>query len=161
MAPVLSDAINSLKTQIGAGSNYHLDKAEYSVTAPDADTAPKAYVLANQLLAVCIFHAQDLLAHKAFPAGDGGDEILAFVKATDDTTCIALVLALAEWYTDHIGLTSAHYSADSTNTLTSLTVTTIGQAETVATDMKAKLNAHFSSDTLAGPSAPSIRLTDA
>jgi len=156
MAPVIATAVNDIKAQIGHGSSFHLDASEVTVTAANATDGPTAITLANNILAVFKFHASDLLAHKANDATVDAD-LAALSPCTDNTTCIALVLAMCTAFTAHLDSTTANYADDSTNDLSSSTVTTIGQAETVATDMKAKLNAHMAS----APAAKSIRLIDA
>jgi hypothetical protein len=134
------------------GANIHRDASERIVTAATANSPSTAVTLANDIRRIYAFHAADDVAHKAAD----GTNVTALAACHDDTTCIALVLALALAYEAHRVSTSVHDNADSTHSLTSTTVTTIGQAETVATDMKAKLNLHLAA-ALAGKSVRLVK----
>lgn len=143
----IATAINTTRQAAVGTSKPHADASEVTVTAADSATPATAIALANNLLSVYNFHLGDTLAHKVADSAD----LTGLSPCVDNTTCIALVLAMATGYETHRASTTYHYTADSTNTLTSTTVTTIGQAETVATDLKAKLNAHMAT-ALAGKS---------
>lgn len=148
----LGTLINGIRGAVGSATKFHLDAYETTVTAADAGATElaKGITLANQIRAIYNFHVSDTVAH----AGTDADEATAVAKASDQTTLIALVLDLAAQYELHRVETAGpvHLNADSTNTLTSTTVTTLAQACAVATDLKAKLNAHMA-NALAGQSA--------
>jgi len=148
-----SPQMRTLAAQVNAarnaavGSNIHRDASERIVTAATANSPSTAITLANDCLRIFNFHCADDVGHKAAD----GDNPVALEACTDQTTCIALVLALATAYEAHRVDTDVHDNADSTHSLASTTVVTIGNAETVATDLKAKLNLHMAA-ALAGSS---------
>lgn len=153
----LADAVNSLKKQIGAGSDFHLDAYETPVALADATNLATAVALANQCKAVYNAHVGDVLAHKA---ADGTAEAndAANPNAGDGglAAAITLVNDIKAKYNTHRASTTFHYSADSTNTIVTADATDLASLETLVNDVKAKLNAHMAS----APSAPSLRVVD-
>jgi hypothetical protein len=148
---VVATAHNSLKAQIGAGSFFHLDKSERTVTAANASSLATSITLANDVMGVYLFHLADTLGHKV------DDPAPALVKATSLATAITLANAIKSDYNTHRASTTYHYTADATNTITSADATDQTSLNTLLNELKTDINAHMAS----GPAAASIRLVDA
>ncbi|HEU4615554.1 MAG TPA: hypothetical protein VFS15_25845 [Kofleriaceae bacterium] len=146
----IADAHNALKAQIGAGSAFHLDKSERTVTAADAADLATSLVLANDIKAIYEFHLADTLAHKA------ADAAPALTKATDLASAETLANAIKADYNTHRASTTYHYNADATNAVASADATDQASLNTLLNEMKGDLNAHLAS----GPSAASLRAVD-
>lgn len=150
--PPLATAINALKAQVGAGSSFHLDASEVTVTAANATDLASALVLVNQMLQVYRFHMADTLAHKVV-----GVDLASYADATDLATAITRVNDIKAKYNVHRASTTHHYTADATNVVAVADATDLASLQTLANDVKAKLNAHFAS----APAAASIRVVSA
>lgn len=149
----MRDAINALKAQIGAGSSFHLDAAEVTITAANASDLNTSVALANQIRTVYLLHLENsrdggVLQHKV------ADPAPALTPATDLATAIALANAIKSDYNTHRASTTYHYNADSTNAITSADASDQSSLNTLLNEIKTDLNAHMAS----APSAPSIRL---
>lgn len=149
----MRDAINALKTQIGAGSKFHLDAAEVTITAATASDLATSLTLANQIRVVYLLHLENardggVLQHKV------ADPAPALTAATDLATAITLANAIKSDYNTHRASTTYHYNADSTNTITSSDATDQSSLNTLLNELKTDINAHMAD----APSAPSIRL---
>ena len=159
--PVLAtvrDAINALKTQIGAGATFHLDAAETVVSAANASDLATSLTLANAIKRVYELHLESasgleggVLAHKE------ADAAPALTTATDLATAITLANAIKADYNTHRASTTYHYNADATNVVTSADATDQTSLNTLLNEIKTDLNAHMAS----APSAPSLRLVGA
>jgi len=153
----ITNGVNGARAAVGAGANFHLDAYETPVSAATAVDLGTSITLTNQIKAIYNTHVVDLLAHGSADSAD----VVATATAVDQTTVIALAHDLAAAYELHrvkvTGSPAVHYNADSTNSLTSTTVTTLAHVEAVMTDMKAKLNLHMAS----APLGSSMRLTPA
>lgn len=154
----LADAVNSLKTQIGAGSHFHLDASEVTALLANATDLPSAIALVNQIKRVWNGgyggtypgHTQDLLAHKAVDSAD----VTAVADAADLTTAEALANDLKAKFNTHIASTTYHYNADATNTIAAANATDLASLETLVNAIKTSLLAHWAS----APSAASLRV---
>jgi len=144
----LVDAVNGLKAQIGAGSSFHLDASEVTVTAANATDLASALVMVNQLRAVQVFHRADTLAHKIVDVAT-----IAAPVATDLATAITLANELKADYATHRAATTLHYNADSTNTVSASDATDLSSLVTLVNELKVDFNAHMAS----APSAASLR----
>lgn len=149
MATIVADVCNKLKTQIGAGSKFHLDASEVTVTAADASSLDTSLTLVNQLRAVYEFHKADTLAHKAADTAT-----LTAPAATDLASAITLANELKGDYNVHRASTSWHYNADSTNVVAASNASDQGTLNTLLNDIKTQFLAHFAD----APSCPSVRL---
>lgn len=149
---VLATAINSLKAQIGAGSSFHLDKSEKTVTAANASSLATSLTLVNQLLAVYRFHMADTLAHKVT-----GVALASYSAATDLATAITRANDIKAKYEVHRASTTYHYNADSTNTIAAADATDQTSLNTLLNELKTDFNAHMAS----GPTGASIRAVNA
>jgi len=153
----LVDAHNALKSQIGAGAFFHLDKSEITSLLADATDLASTIALANQLKKVWNGgysttypgHTQDTLAHKVVDSTD----VTAVADASDLTTVEALLNDLKAKFNTHIASTTYHYNADATNTIATANATDLATSEALANSIKAALLAHWAS----GPSAASLR----
>lgn len=152
-------AVNAVKTQIGAGSAYHLDVSEVTVTAGNGDgTLATALTLVNQLAAVYTFHIADALAHKA---ADATDVLTVSYPVATLANAESLANNIKAKYNLHIASTSAHFNADITNGVTAADATDQGTLDTLITQIKAKLNAHFGTGGAPTNCAASIRVVGA
>lgn len=147
-----ADAHNDLKAQIGAGSHFHLDASERTVTAADATDLATSLILVNQILAVYRFHMADTLAHKTT-----GVALASYVPATDLATAITRANDVKSKYNTHIASTTYHYNADSTNDVASSNATDQDSLNTLVNDIKAQMVAHLAD----APAAASIRVVPA
>ena len=151
LAPVMATAINSLKAQIGAGANFHLDAGEEAISSPTATDLPTSLALVNNLIGVMTFHFADLLAHKAADATS-----LPAVGAAVDLASAqtAINLCRTSWGT-HIASTAKHYNADATNTIVGTPAATdLPSLQTLANAFATVFAAHIAS----APAGKSIRL---
>lgn len=153
LVPTFVDAINAIKTQIGASTKFHLDKSELTAIAATASDLTTAMTLCNELIAVWRFHAADTLAHKAADA----TELPALNAAVDLDSAVTAAEALRVNHGDHIASTTYHYNADATNTISATTVTDLTTLKAALNEMKTDLNAHMAD----GPSAASMRMSPA
>jgi hypothetical protein len=151
LCSVVATNHNALKAQIGAGSNFHLDKSERAVTAANASSESTSIALANDVMNVYLFHLADTLAHKE------EDPAPALVKATTLATAITLANAVKADYNTHRASTTYHYNADSTNAVAASDASDQSTLNTLLNEIKTDLNAHMAS----GPAAASLRLVDA
>jgi hypothetical protein len=153
------DAHNDLKTQVGAGAFFHMDKSEATVTPADSTDLPTALVLLNAIRAVWNQastpgmsypgHSYDTLAHKVV---DSTDQTAAPV-ATSLATAQTLANDIKAKYNTHRASATYHYNADSTNAVAAADATDLASLITLVNDIKAKLNAHMAS----GPASKSLR----
>jgi hypothetical protein len=152
----LVTAHNDLKHQVGAGSHFHLDASEVTVTLADCTDLPTAIALVKQLMAVYTFHINDTLAHKA---ADVTNVLLHTVASVVDlASAETAVNDLHTQYTAHIADASvSNYNADSTNTDSSASATSLTTLKNRANGLKAALNAHMAD----APSSKSLRLVKA
>lgn len=147
-----ADAHNDLKAQIGAGSSFHLDKSEKTVTKANASSLATSLVLVNEILGVYKFHMADKLAHKVV-----GVALASYAPATDLTTAMARANDVKAKMNTHIASTTYHYTADATNGISSPDATDQASLNTLLNEIKTDLNAHMGS----GPAAKSIRVVPA
>lgn len=152
MASFIASAHNDLKAQIGAGSHFHLDQSEQTVTAANATDLPTALALCNQILGVYKFHMADTLAHKV-----AGVALASYAPATDLTSLETRLNDIKAKFNTHIASTTYHYNADATNTIATADASDLATSEALANAIKSALNAHMGD----GPTAKSLRLTDA
>lgn len=150
LVQTIADAHNALKSQIGAGSAFHLDKSERTIGAADAADLATSLVLANDIKAIYEFHLADTLAHKA------ADAAPALVKATDLASAETLANAIKADYNTHRASTTYHYNADATNTIASADASDQSSLNTLLNELKTDINAHMAS----GPAAASLRAVD-
>lgn len=149
---VICDAHNDLKTQIGAGSNFHLDKSEYTVTAANASNLATALTLVNEIVRVYQFHMADTLAHKVT-----GVALASYAEATDLASAMARANDVKAKYEVHRASTTFHYTADSTNAIVAADASDQSTLNTLLNELKTDLVAHLAS----GPTGKSLRLVDA
>lgn len=145
-------AHNSLKAQIGAGSSFHLDASEKTITAANASDLATSLTLVNQILAVYQFHMADTLAHKVT-----GVALASYAEATTLATAITRANDIKAKYNVHRASTTYHYTADSTNVTAASDATDQSSLNTLLNELKTDINAHMAS----APSAASLRLVDA
>jgi len=154
--PILAQlvtAFNTLKTQIGFGSAFHLDAYEFSITAANASDLATSLTLANQIRTIYLGHLENsneggVLAHKV------ADPAPALTVSTDLATAITLANAIKADYNTHRASTTYHGNADSTNVVTSADATDQGSLNTLLNEIKTDLNNHMAN----AQSAPSLRL---
>ena len=151
MAAVIADAHNDLKAQIGAGSHFHLDASEATVTAANATDLASSLTLVNNILGVYQFHMADTLAHKTT-----GVALASYAFATDLASAIARANDIQTKYNTHRASTTYHYNADATNVSSAAAASDQGTLNTLLNDLKTQLNAHMD-----GPTAKSLRLVGA
>lgn len=149
LVQTIADAHNDLKAQIGAGSAFHLDKSEETITAANASDLATSLTLVNQLKAVYEFHRVDTLAHKAADSTDS----ISSATAIDLASAITLANEIKAKYNTHIASTTYHYNADATNAVAAADATDQGTLDTLANAIKTAINAHMAS----GPAAKSLR----
>lgn len=150
LCSVLCTAYNALKSQIGAGSSFHLDASEVTVTAADATDLPTSLALCNNLIGVLTFHFADLLAIKVVDA----TSLPALGAGVDLTSAVTAANLMKASYNTHRASTAKHYNADATNVVTSADATDQASLNTLLTEMKGDVNAHLAS----APAAASLRL---
>lgn len=147
----VADLVNALKAQIGAGSNFHLDKSEVKPSTANLSPVGLApcLVALNELIGVYTFHAADLLAHKVADAGS----LPAIGAAVDLASAQTAANLLKTFHTAHIASTTVNYAADATNTIGAANATNQASLETLIAALQTAITAHMAS----GPSAPSVR----
>ena len=150
------DAFDSLKAQIGAGSNFHLDASELTVTfsslsGSDADATTAALNAAYEIAWVFYKHRTSSLEHVA------AESATAPAKPATLAAAYTLINAVKAAYNTHIASTSYHFNADSSNEVSTTDASSLSTLQTLANAFKTKLNAHI----VSAPSAPSLRLTNA
>lgn len=156
----LANAVNNLKAQIGAGSAFHLDVSEVTVTAPNgAGTLAGAIALANNIIAVLKFHFADTLTHKAADSTSLPSPLDPVNATLANAESCANSLHTA-WGT-HIASTAVHYNADAVNTDGSSSASDQATTDTRLNALKAAINAHFGSGGAPSGVAPSIRAVSA
>ena len=151
LAPLCA-AHNDLKLQIGAGSFFHLDASEVTVTAANASDLATSLTLTNQLLDVYKFHMADTLAHKV-----AGVALASYAYATDLATAQTRANDIKSKYNTHIASTTYHYTADATNATAAANASDQGTLNTLLNELKTDFNAHAAS----APTGKSLRLVDA
>lgn len=143
-------AHNDLKKQVGAGSHFHLDASEETVTAADATSLATSLALCNNMIGVLRFHFADTLACKAADA----TSLPALGAAVDLASAITAANLMRTSWATHIASTAVHYNADATNTISGTPAasdqTTLN---TLLTAFKPVVNAHLAD----APSSKSIR----
>jgi hypothetical protein len=150
----MATVINGIRAQIGAGSSYHLDASEQTVTAADCTDLPTALVLCVQMIGVLRFHFADTLALKVADATS-----LPLVSDPIDlaSAITAANLMRTSWGT-HIASTAKHYNADSTNTISGTAAATdLASLITLLNAHKAVINTHMAS----APAGHSLRVVGA
>lgn len=153
----MAELYNGLKAQIGAGSHYHLDAAEFTITAADAGGGTNgaklssSIALLNEIRAIWELHKADTLAHKVADTAT-----MTAPAATDLTTAEALANELKSDFNVHDGSTTLHYNADS-NDISTSDASSYDSLVTLANAIKARVALHMAD----APSAASIRLVDA
>lgn len=157
MAQHLADAVNSLKAQIGAGSDFHLDAYENTVTTANATDLPTSVALVNQMRAIWNGHVVDTLAHKAADSTDETAVAAANPNAGDGGLAGAIALAndLETKLNLHVVSTTYHYAADTV--IATAAATDLASLETLANALKTKFGTHLAS----APSGHSIRVVGA
>lgn len=152
-------AFNALKTQIGAGSKFHLDASELRVTFSSLSGTGAD----NETLAINAAYELAWVFYKHRISGANGLEHVAAESATAPTrpTTLAaaytLINAAKAAYNTHIASTTYHFNADSTNACATTDASSLSTLQTLANAFKTKLNAHMAD----APSAPSLRLVNA
>ncbi len=151
IAPLVA-AFNDLKAQVGAGSAFHMDKSEKTVTSANASSLATSLTLVNELTTVYAFHAADLLAHKA-----AGNALAATTPCTTLAQAITRANDIKAKFNLHCAATAQHYTADETNTTSATDAADQSSLNTLLNELKADINAHMAS----GPAAKSLRLVSA
>jgi hypothetical protein len=151
MAEVFCAGHNALKAQIGAGSSFHMDKSERTVTSANASSLATSLTLVNEILEIYKFHMADTLAHKVV-----GVALASYDKATDLTSAMARANDVKAKMNVHIASTTYHYNADATNAIAAADATDQSSLNTLLNEIKTDLNAHMAS----GPACASYRLVD-
>ena len=146
-------AHNDLKAQIGAGSHFHMDACELTVSAANASSLATSLVLCNQLIAVMRFHFADLLALKVADA----TSLPALNAAVDLTSAQTAANLMKASYNTHRASTTYHYNADATNVTSSADASDQSSLNTLLNELKTDVNAHIAD----GPAAKSIRVVAA
>lgn len=157
--------INALKAQLGAGSSFHLDASEITVSAANATDLASSLVLVNQLKHVYNGpkgsapypgHRLDTGSGLAHKVADTTNSISS-ADATDLASAITLANELKAEFNAHIASTTFHYTADATNTVATANASDQTTLNALVNQLKTSLNAHMAS----APSAPSVRLISA
>jgi hypothetical protein len=144
---------NALKAQIGAGSSFHLDQSESTISAANASDLDTSLTLCNQLIAVIRFHFADTLAHKTTDA----TSLPSLGAGISLATAITAANLMKASYNTHRASTTYHYNADATNVVAAADATDQTSLNTLLNELKTDLNAHMAS----GPAAASLRLVSA
>lgn len=145
-------AHNDLKAQVGAGSSYHLDASELSVSLASPTDLPTALTFLRQMSTVYKFMIADTLAHKV-----AGVDLTTYAPPTDLASAIAMANDIKAKYNTHIASTTYHYTADVTNAVAAANATILSDLLTLLIAEKAALNAHMAS----APASHSLRLVSA
>ncbi len=151
LGPIVA-AFNELKAQVGAGSSFHMDASERTVTAANASSLATSLTLVNQLIAVYSFHAADTLAHKA-----AGNALASTAPATTLAQAITRANDIKAKMALHLASTAQHYTADETNATAAADADDQTSLNTLLNELKADLNAHMAS----APATHSLRLVGA
>ncbi len=151
--PTVVAAINDLKAQVGAGSSFHLDQSEVTITAANASDLATSLTLCNNIIGVARFMFADTLAHKVVDA----TSLPALGAAVDLTSAQTAANLIKASYNTHRASTTYHYNADSTNTITSADATDQSSLNTLLNELKTDINAHM----LSGATGDAIRLVSA
>lgn len=113
-------AHNALVTQIGAGSNFHMDKYEVAAcSSANASSLATSLTLCNELIYHLRFHFADTVAHKVADT----TSLPAIGAAVDLPSAQTAANLMKASYNTHRASTTFHYNADSTNTITSADAT--------------------------------------
>ncbi len=145
-------AFNSLKAQIGAGSAFHMDASERTVTAANASNLATSLALVNDLTQVYSFHAADTLGHKA-----AGNALAATTPCTTLAQAITRANDIKAKFNLHGASTAQHYTADETNVTAATNASDQSSLNTLLNELKGDINAHMAS----APASPSLRLVGA
>lgn len=137
LATPVRDLVNAALKRTGAGSSFHMDKCERSIVSANASDLATSIVLANEIMAVYLFHLSDDLAHKI------QDPPPALVAASDLATLQTLATAIKADYEVHRASTTYHYTADATNTISAANATDLGTSITLLNELKTDINAHL------------------
>lgn len=166
---LLRDSRNLLKKQIGAGSAFHLDASEVTITAANASDLATSLTLVNQTAAVFygitsgpgIYpgHLNDTGDGFAHKVKDATNVRASAYPAVDLATAQTLANEIKTDYEAHRASTTFHYNADSTNTISASDASDQSSLNTLLNELKTDINAHMAS----APTnvAPAIRLIDA
>lgn len=146
----MATAFNALKSQVGAGSHFHLDACERSVKSANASDLASSLTLCNELINVLRFHFADTLALKAADA----TSLPAVGAAIDLASAITAANLMKASYNTHCASTAKHYNADATNTTSAADATDQTSLNTLLNELKSDVNAHIAD----GPAAASIRV---
>lgn len=136
---------------ITLGSNFHADvtcttggdfsnptATALAVTHADATTLPTAITLAAAIRVVWLAHFADTMAHKV-----ADDTVLAAAVPTDQSTLNTYLNEMKADLNVHVGSTTYHYTADSTNTVSATNASDLSSSLTLVNEIKADLNAHI------------------
>lgn len=157
-APLVANAHNDLKKQIGAGAFFHLDAYENPVASANATNLATAVTLVNEIRAVYEFHRGDTLALKAAD-GVAIAQAAANPNAGDGGLAQAILLAndIKAKYNVHIASAVFHYNADAANAVATANATVLADLLTLLNAIKAAFNLHMAS----APTSKSIRVLPA
>ena len=151
LATMLAQGVNDAMRRVGAGSSFHLDKCERTITSPNASDLATSLALVNEIWAIYQFHLADTLALKV--AGTPP----ALVVATDLATAMTLANGIKSDYNTHCASVVVHYNADATNTIATANATDQTTLNTLLNAMKTAMAAHLNG----GPASGSmLRLVD-
>lgn len=131
---------------------FHNDRSEVIVTSADATDLATSLTLTNELLGVYAFHMADTLAHKV-----AGVALASYAQVTVLADAITRANDIKAKYNTHRASTTYHYTADSTNTITSADATIQSELNTLLNELKLDINAHMAS----GSDLKSLRLVAA
>lgn len=141
----------AIKKQIGAGSAFHLDACEQTITAANAADLATSLVLVTQIAAVVYGigqlgapspgHLNDDIAHKVKDTTNTRSS----AAAVDLATAITLANEIKTDYEAHRASTTFHYTADATNTIAAANATDQTSLNTLLNELKTDINAHMAS----------------
>ncbi len=132
--------------KVKAGTIFHGEQAPAALVATAAATdLATSVALANALKAAYNTHIASIVS---VTTGQGahivsGGTALATAAATDLATAITLANAIKAAYNTHVALTTAHPTADATNTIAAATATDQSSVNTMLNEIKADLNLHI------------------
>lgn len=107
------------------------------IASANASSLGTSVTLVNEIKAVLNRHYADDLAHKAT------NTAISTADATDLATGITLANAIKSSYETHRASTGKHYTADSTNTISSSDASDQSSLNTLLNELKTDLNAHI------------------